>query len=135
MGLAEKRAVKEFQENVFPGLHKALNEAAGFEVNVEVDWDTIAEDGMSHLYESAWSKVFFNPVVEGLKSICSDDMGKEALQSTFKKLHLTNQAGVYGEQAVSFADGVLKIDHQPFSNIDDEKLRTKAVVSVLENGL
>ena len=135
MGLAERRATKDFQENIFPELQTALNEAAGFEVNIEVDWSSIAEDGMSHLYDSAWSKVFFNPVVEGFKEICTDNSGSDALKESLTKISLCNASDGYGEEAVSFDNGILKIDHKPFSGIDDEMLRQKAVVCVLEKML
>jgi hypothetical protein len=39
MGLAERRAIKAFQENKYPKLKAELDAAAGFEVLPAVDWD------------------------------------------------------------------------------------------------
>ena len=41
MGLTERRAIKAFQENKYPKLKAEMDTAAGFDVPVVVDWDTI----------------------------------------------------------------------------------------------
>jgi hypothetical protein len=135
MGLKEKRAVKEFEDNVLPKLRASLNEIAGFDVEMEIDFDVLAEDDMGHLYSEAWPSIFFTPVEKAFKQICSDDLGKGALKDCFKKLVVTNKSDVFGQQSISFADGVLTIDHKPFSNIDDVNPRAKWVQEALEKGL
>ena len=136
MGLAEKRVAKEFQDGPFLEWQKKINEAAGITVAVEVKWEQLMEDGMSHMFLEAWPKVYFEPIVSGLQSICADAMGKEAIQGALKKIEIVNENSIYyGDRCSSFAAGVLKIDHQPFSNLDDTKDRIKGVIKTLENSL
>src|SRR3954462_2343928 len=76
MGLAERRAAKEFETKRFPQLKKDIDDAAGFEVPVTVAWDTLAKEGEAHLYDDCWPKVYFQPLVAAFKGITIDDMGK-----------------------------------------------------------
>jgi len=136
MGLAERRVIKSFQEGTFKKLEKKINTAAGKTVAIEVDWDSLAEDGMSHLYEDSWSKVYFEPVIAALKNVCSDDMGKEAVADNLDKIVIKNKAENFSPRAWSkFENKTLTLDHLPTSNIDDVKSRATKLQEVLENGL
>lgn len=135
MGLAERRGVKEFQDNHFPALKQAMDDAAGFTVELEVNWDSIATEDYAHMYNEAFKKVFFDSVTGAFQDICQDDMGREALKEGLKKVVFSNLTGMYGASAVKFEDGVLTVDHHPVTNIDDVEERKKAVVAALEKAL
>lgn len=139
MGLAEKRAAKEFQEKRYPGFKKEIDEAAGFEVPVEVKWEQLAEDGMVHLYDECWTKVYFRPLIDALKAITVDDMGKEALKESLKSILIRNEAdNSYGGDRIAKFDktsGVLAIDHKPFSNVDDYKDMKEGIQKTIEDSL
>ena len=136
MGLVEKRAIKDFQEGQYPEFKKALDDACGFDVNMEVDWETVTEDGMAHLINESMEKVYFQPVIEGFQNICADEMGKEALKEALKLVKFCNNGGNTNPgAAISFKGGTLTVDHQPYSNMDDVKDRTKEMVAVLESNL
>lgn len=136
MGLAERRAVKDFQDKQYPELKRALDAAAGFGVEVEVNWDTLAQDEMSHLYAEAFPKVYFKPIIDAFQTICADQMGKDALKGALKKVVICNTSGYWSpEGAIKFEGGTLKIDHEPCSNIDYIEERTKHIVSLLEKSL
>lgn len=131
MGLAERRAIKAFQDNLFPGLKKAIDEAAGFEVTVEVDWPTLAEDDYSHMYDEALPKVYFQPVAEAFKGICIDDMGRDALKEGLEKVVIRHS----GNKELSFKDGVLTVDHPPIANADYWEERRDTLQKALEKAL
>lgn len=136
MGLAERRAIKSFRENHFEGLKKQIDEACGFETNVEVDWDQLAKEDYAHLYDEALPKVYFNPVVEAFKDICQDDMGKEALQEMLKGIVFCNTADKWSPtSSIEFKEGKLTVDHSPVSNVDDVTARKDHIVSILEKAL
>jgi hypothetical protein len=136
MGLAERRAVKEFQDHMFPELKNALERAAGFPVPVEVEWDGLARDEMSHLYAECFPKVYFRPLIDALKTIAADQMGKDALQSGLKKILIRNSAQHYSpSSAITFQNGVLTVDHDPVTNADDIRDRTEYTVKILEKNL
>ncbi len=136
MGLAERRAVKAFQDTQYPELKRALDAAAGFGVEVEVNWETLAQDEMSHLYADAFPKVYFKPIIDAFQAICADQMGKDALKGSLKKIVICNVSNYWSpSSAVTFDGGTLKIDHEPCSNVDDIEERTKHIVSLLEKNL
>ncbi len=134
MGLAERKAVKLFQDNRFPALKKEIDEAAGFEVPIEVNWDSLAKSDYAHVYDAAFTGVYFTPLIAALKAIAADDMGREALRG-MKKVILCAVQGGYGEDAIQFADGVLTIDHDPVTNVNDVTLRAEVIQKKLEAGL
>ena len=134
MGLAERRATADFQTNVFPGLKKQVDDAAGFEVPMEIDWQAIAQPNDAHIYNEYWTKIFFETLIGAFQRICGDDIGKEALKGSLKKIEIINTGEKYDRRAFSFENGVLKIDHK-LTNVDHLEERTEKVVSLLEESL
>ena len=136
MGLAERRAAKQFETNRFPALTKELHGAAGFEVPLEVHWDAIATEGNSHLYDECWPQVYFQPLIAAFKDIASDDMGKEALKGALKKVVVHNTSDIsYAGRMVKFESGVLTIDHAPTTNAHQVDERSRAIRETLEKSL
>ncbi|MCP3102071.1 hypothetical protein LZ198_24695 [Myxococcus sp. K15C18031901] len=133
MGLAERRAAKQFEETTLPQLKQALNDAARFDVPVKVDWATLIQDDYAHLFEEAWPKVYFAPLIEAVKTFAEDALGREFLHGALKQVVIKNVAGnSSGSSFASFVDGVLTLDHEPFSNIDDVYDRREGIQRVLE---
>ncbi len=136
MGLAERRAIKAFQDDRFPAFRQRIADAAGFEVPVEVNWESLALEGEAHLYDECWPKVYFEPLIAGLKSVGRDEMGKEALRSALKKVVVQNTTGAYyGDRWTSFEGGVLTLEHLPTTNADSVQERTDGLVQTLEKNL
>ncbi len=133
MGLLERRALKKFEDETFPKLRTRINEAAGFEVPMSVQWNTLAEEGYGHLYEEAFDKVFFKPLLGAVKGVCVDDMGREALRDGLKNVKIQGTSS----GAVAFEKGVLSLSFNPVANLDDAdvKERTRTIQTALENGL
>ncbi len=138
LGLAERRALKEYQEKVFPEQLKAVQTAAGFEVPVEVQWEAIAQPGQADNYmdEGYFTNIYFQPLAMAFTEITKDDMGKQALAAKLKQIVLTyddETAPVSNyPTGVSFEEGVLKINFRPYSNVADTKDRADAIRSVIE---
>ncbi|HEX6427040.1 MAG TPA: hypothetical protein VF008_05110 [Niastella sp.] len=136
MGLLERRAVKAFQDGSYQKLTSEINTLAGYPLEFEVNWDTIAQEEYTHMYEEGFTKVYFTPLINAIKEITLDDMGKEALKESLKKVVIKNEAGnYYGSNAYTFAGGVLTIDHQPFSNIDNISERSDELSKLLMKNL
>ncbi|MFT3934948.1 MAG: hypothetical protein QM726_15085 [Chitinophagaceae bacterium] len=132
MGLTEKRAIKSFQDGPYQTLVKEIDTIAGFPVEFDVKWDTLAEPEYAHMYEEGFTKVYFTPMINAFKGITVDEMGKEALKETLKKVIIKNESGAYyGSTAYAFENGVLTIDHKPFTNIDDISDRSKELEKLL----
>lgn len=135
MGLAERRSIKHFQDARFATLKQEIDEAAGGAVQVDVNWESLAKEGYSHLYEDAFTKVYFAPLCAALKAIAVDDLGRMALRDGLKQVVLCNTKGGYGDDAIEFVGGVLTIDHDPVSNIDYVSDRAASIQKKLEAGL
>ncbi len=134
MGLAEKRGIKAFQDTKYAGLVSEINTLAGFPVEFDVNWDSLAEADYAHLYEEGFTKVYFTPIINAFKAITVDELGKEGLKETVKKIVIKNENGnYYGSTAYTYADGVLTIDHSPISNIDNIDERSTELEKLLSS--
>lgn len=133
MGIAERKAAKQFEETHYPKLKKDIDDAARFAVPVEVDWTSLAVEGYEHLYEETWPKVYFTPLIGALRAISQDDLGRESLQGSLKRVVIRNTAGnSYAGSFASFQGGVLTLDHEPATNVDEVKDRQDAIQKALE---
>lgn len=136
MGLQEKRALKTFQDGSYQKLTNEINTLAGYSIEFEVNWETLALEERTDLYDEGFTKVYFTPLINALKEITADAMGKEALKEALKKVVIKNEAGhTNPTYAYTFDGGVLTIDHYPFGNIDDITDRTKELGELLMKNL
>ena len=136
MGLKEKRIIKAFQNDVFPALETQINAAAGYAVPLDILWDTLMESRFSHLYNDTYPKIYFLPLVEAFKTICADEMGVGLLKAGLKKVIIVNENNEHNlERAITFEDGVLKIDHSPVLNADKVGDRAARITALLEEKL
>jgi hypothetical protein len=135
MGLAERRIIKDFQDNHFPALHKQVTTAAGFEVPLEVNWDSLTSNEYSHAWIATWPQLYFEPLIAALKHITQDDMGKQALKDGLKKIVIQDVSGdYYGDTWSRFEAGVVTLDHS-FTNAHQVEDRTHGLIKNLEAGL
>ena len=133
MGLAERRAAKEFETNRYPAVKKDIDAAAKFDVPVEVKWDSLAVAEYAHMYEEAWLKVYFRPLIDALKAITVDAMGADALKASLKRIIIQNMKNNSSSNYWAiFTDGILTLDHAPVSNVDDIEDRKTQLQKVLE---
>jgi hypothetical protein len=136
MTLSERRVVKEFQADKLPAFKARVEEALGFAVPIEVDWDTLSVPGESQLYTDSWSQIYFEPLIAGLAAVCRDDLGREAVKEGVKKIVVRNTKGcVYGDCWATLQDGALILDHEATKNANATEEREKGLVAVLESGL
>lgn len=135
MGLAERRATKEFQDKQLPELSNEIHKVAGFAVPIEVTWEQLAVEGRSDTYKEAWVEIFFKPVIEALRQIGRDQMGKDAIKAGLKKIEFRNSKGAYSpHSAITFQSGQLVIDHE-LSNVGDTRDRTTYIIEIIEKEL
>src|SRR5260370_38041422 len=135
MGLAERRGAERFKTDDYRGWKSRIDEAAGFDVPVEVAWDELAVADYADSYAEFCPKVYFQPLVDALHAVTVDDLGKTALREGLSKIVIRNAGGFYSTSGISFADGVLTFDHQPHANIEYGEERAKGLRQTLESGL
>lgn len=138
LGLAERRALKAYQDGKYPELLKEIRAAAGFELEVEVVWETIAKLGQAESYGEPgyWTDIYFVPLAKALARIGQDEMGKTALQAGLKKVvvrldEASAPASNY-PNGLTFEGGTLTINWHPYSNTDDVDERVDALVKTME---
>jgi hypothetical protein len=105
MGLNERRKIKELQEVTFPGRVKEIEEICGKAIPYEVDWDSLADDAEALNFIDNISCHRLNMA---LRTICIDDMGKEAVRDGLKKIKLKNVKDKSAMQ-MTFEGGVLEM--------------------------
>jgi len=105
MGLNERRKIKELQETTLPGRVKEIEEICGKAIPYEVDWDSLADDaeGLNFL-----DNISCHRLNMALRTICIDDMGKEAVREGLRLIKLKNVKDK-AAMSISFAQGVLEM--------------------------
>jgi hypothetical protein len=84
MGLAEKRAQTEFEQEQLTPITTALNTATGTPIAVEVNWQTFTSaDAITKL-----PRACFGFLTEGIQLVCRDTVGKEAFNEAVKKVQI-----------------------------------------------
>jgi hypothetical protein len=105
MGLNERRKIKELQETTFPERVKEIEEICGKAIPYEVDWDSLAEDmeGLNFIDNLSCHRLNM-----ALRSICMDELGKEAVRDGLKLVRLQNVKSK-AEMSLAFEGGVLEM--------------------------
>jgi hypothetical protein len=99
MGLNERRKIKELQ-----GV-KEIEEICGKPVPYEVDWESLADDAEALNF---MDNISCHRLNMALRSICIDDMGKEAVRDGLKLVKLKNVKDK-GSMKMTFTGGVLEM--------------------------
>ena len=135
MGLAERRAVERFKNDDYPGWKSRIDQAAGFEVPVEVAWEELSVEDYADSYAEFFAKVYFQPLTDALTAVTIDDLGKSAVRGGLSRIVIRNTGQYYSASGITFSDGVLTLDHQPHVNVDYGDERAKALQRTLESAL
>jgi hypothetical protein len=105
MGLAERRKMKELQDVTLPERVREIEEICGKPIPYEVDWDSLADDAEGLNFMDNLSCHRLNMA---LRTICIDDMGKEAVREGLRLVRLKNVKDRSGMR-LTFEDGVLEM--------------------------
>ena len=105
MGLNERRKIKELQEVTLPGRVKEIQEICGKAIQYEVDWESLADDaeGLNFLDNLSCHRLNM-----ALRTICVDDMGREAVCEGLKLIKLKNVKDKAAMQ-ITFDNGILEM--------------------------
>ena len=105
MGLNERRKIKELQDTTFPGRVQEIQEICGKAIPYEVDWESFGDDGEALNFVDNISCHRLNMA---LRTICIDDMGKEAVSEGLRTVKLKNVKDK-AAMKISFDKGVLEM--------------------------
>ncbi len=130
MGLNERRKIKELQDNTFPGRVKDIEEICGKAIPYEVDWDSFSDDLEALNFVDNISCHRLNMA---LRTICHDEMGKEAVRDGLKLVKLKNVKDP-AAKLIAFSEGVLEM-HCPYAQGASAMFSDGEIRQLLEKGL
>lgn len=136
MGLAERRVAAAYQKDKFPAWKQKLTALVGYELAFEVNWDELVKEGFLDSYPNTIDYNFFMPLEESLKSICADDLGRDALKAKIKTVRITSVRGWSSLEAKVQGDQ-LHLDADPSYQRDDSAIQdyAKRITTTLESAL
>ena len=123
MGLEERRKIKELEETVLPGRVAEIEEICGGAIPYDVDWASFDGDlpALNFL-----DNISCHRLNMALRVICSDDLGKEAVRDSVKKVRLRNVKSVE-DKALAFTKGTLEMSCAYAAGLDgafsDDEIR------------
>ena len=136
MNLKERQTLEAFKSTHLSQLQTTVTDAAGVPFQFEFQWENLV--GVDHLnyFNDSMEKSIFNVLASGFKQICSDDLGKQAVKNSIKKLVIKNERGSSnGREAFTLKDGVLTYDINPHTNHDYWEEKAKYLVNFLGENL
>jgi len=85
MGLAEKRWAQERKKNDEPQFVSQIQAITGTKASVDIDWDAFSAnmDDAQYIVDQQYG---LPNLLSALKEVCGDDLGKDALKGSLKKV-------------------------------------------------
>jgi hypothetical protein len=107
MGLDERRKLAELTGTVLPACRAEIKDECGADMELELDTDTFKDDATAlNFFEYQGAKYLANAV----RVIGLDEMGKEALRDSVKKVRWVNlPPDRVAEKSATLVDGMLTI--------------------------
>jgi hypothetical protein len=103
MGLNENRKIQELKDKILPDRSKEIEEICGKAISYEVEWDTFDTfDALNFL-----DNISCHRLNMALRSICNDEMGKQAVRDGLKLIKLRNSKD--NKVELSLSNGVLEM--------------------------
>jgi hypothetical protein len=136
MGLAERRIAAAYEKEQFPKWKKKISAVVGFELAFDVSFEPLVKEGFLESYPDTLDHNFFTPLERALRSICADEMGKEAFAAKFKKVRITSDRSWHSLEITTEGD-VIKLDADPSYSRDEGAVgdHTKRITEALEKAL
>jgi hypothetical protein len=140
MGLAERRVIEELKKGAYAMFVGKVKEITNLDVEIETNWVDIGQRMEDRADKAAdlldfMDNCFMKPILGSLSAVCADEMGREALAGSFKKIVIKSDEDASGhEGGFAFEDGILTVNRS-YSNTDDVAKHTKAMTELLESKL
>jgi hypothetical protein len=126
MGLMERRKIKELQETTLPERVKEIEEICGKPIPYEVDWASLEDDLQALNFMDNLSCHRLNMA---LRTICLDEMGKEAVREGLTLVKLKNVADK-ADMRITFEGGVLEM-HCAYAQLTEGMFSDNAIYQLL----
>lgn len=106
MGLQEKRAAKSIEDQYLAEYQQEINGIVGKELPIHINWDTFELDSIRYV-----PNVCLKRLTDGIKLVCKDDMGKEALAESVNSIEVycIPNEGAEAKKELVLKDGVFSL--------------------------
>jgi len=106
MGLQEKRAAKAIEDQYLGDYQKEINEVVGKELPININWDTFEMDFIKFV-----PSVCLQRLTDGLREVCKDAMGKEAVQEVVNSIEVycIPNEGAEEKKGLNLENGVFSL--------------------------
>ncbi len=131
MGLAERRVQQEFETERIPTRLAQFKNEYCPNANLAVEFDWKSFEGDKAALDNLWA--CWEQAIQGLEGVCKDDLGKEAVASSVKKVVIRN-VPAFDQAKAEFKDGVLTVA-MAFREGGNGTLGYSAIAEVVEAGL
>jgi hypothetical protein len=104
MGLKEKRLAEDIKTTKVVEVLKILETTTGFPITLDIDWDSFTiydEYALTRLRDS-----FFRDLLEGIKLVAKDQMGKDALKARVQTIKIVCTDDTKGAKMELLPDSV-----------------------------
>lgn len=136
MGLAEKRLVAAFEKDALPRWKERIAAVAGFPFEWQVDYDLLVKPDFLSAYPETLDYNFFLPLEQALQSVCADDLGRDSLRATIKRVKLTSDRP-WSSMLARVEGDLLVLDCDPSYERSEAAIAeyTPRITKVLEDAL
>lgn len=137
MGLAEKKAIHDFQTNNWPAMLERIKAAAGYELEVAPQWDTLMpHEKNAPKYAHFFEQFFVLPIENCFKEFAKEDFTKKAVSEGIKKITLSNtKNNYYSTGYVTVNGSEVNLEWDLWTNVDRVDERTKTLKTAIEKAL
>jgi hypothetical protein len=129
MGLQERRRIKMLQDEVLPSVKAEIKELCGKEIEWDVDWNSFKD--MESLDNIEYQGIRL--ICDVFRSICYDEMGREAVREGIHKIIVKNFETV-ADVKNSFENGIFTV-YGAWGQSWDGYPREDEMKTLLEKGL
>ncbi len=131
MGLEEKRWAKSKREKDGPAFVAQIQAITGTKAAVDIDWDAFSEnlEEVGYISDDQYG---LNNLLRALTSICGDDLGKDAIKDSLKKVVV--KPAKSAETKFAFEGGIISWNAY-FGSKSEGYIYTDAMKKALESKL
>ena len=137
MGLAEKKAIHDFQTTQWPAMLQRMQTAAGYNLEVVPLWDTLVphEKNVAK-YAYYFEQFFVLPIENCFKEFAKDSFTKSAVSNGIKKITLSNtKNNYYTTDWATVTLPEVNLEWDLWTNVDRLEERTTTLKTAIEKSL
>jgi hypothetical protein len=124
MNAAEQTTTESFNNGYYRGLMARIEFYAGFDVPMDIAWDTLAKDIDAETAHEAIPKIYFEPLIKAFQTLKTNS---NIIEEKLRRIVIKNETN----KGATFAGGVLTVDFATNKSADNTDERAQAIVQAV----